>query len=276
MLLACVSAARSSTAAVYAAARTAPRTDEPRLVGEDDRLHPVAELELRQQPRHVFLHGGLAEDRGGGDLGVRQALRDQPEHVPLALGEHLHLRRRGPGLRAGDEVLDQPPRDRRREQRFPAVDRAHCRDEVLRRNVIQQEAAGSGVHGRPDVAVPAEGRQHQHPRRRRGVHHAAGRLEPVQLAHPPGATSSTVRSPDDLPLRRREGRGRPQHRVIVCPDRSILLGRGRLGFALGLSCRRALAVRACGAAPARVTVGLRTPLCKSDGCARCLAEPTSA
>src|SRR5689334_10406906 len=38
------------------------RGDEPGLVGEDDGLHPVAQVELGQAVRHVGLHRRLAEE----------------------------------------------------------------------------------------------------------------------------------------------------------------------------------------------------------------------
>ena len=45
--------------------------DEPRLVGEHDRLDAVAQPELVQDVRHVGLDGRVADDQRGGDLGVR-------------------------------------------------------------------------------------------------------------------------------------------------------------------------------------------------------------
>src|SRR5262245_15952227 len=45
--------------------------DDPGLVGEDDCLHAVTQLELGQDVRDVGLHGRLAEEELAGDLGVR-------------------------------------------------------------------------------------------------------------------------------------------------------------------------------------------------------------
>src|SRR5688500_3149287 len=54
-----------------------PGFDQAALVGQDDRLDPVADPELGEQVAHMGLHGGLADVEGVGDLGVREALRQQ-------------------------------------------------------------------------------------------------------------------------------------------------------------------------------------------------------
>jgi alkanesulfonate monooxygenase SsuD/methylene tetrahydromethanopterin reductase-like flavin-dependent oxidoreductase (luciferase family) len=53
--------------------RDVPGADQTGLIGEDDGLDPVAQLEFGQEPGHVGLDGRLAEDELGGDLGVAQA-----------------------------------------------------------------------------------------------------------------------------------------------------------------------------------------------------------
>src|SRR5215208_8066674 len=63
------------------------RPYEAGLVREHDRLHAVAELELPQHARDVRLDRRLAEEQTRRDLGVRQADRDELEHVAFALGE---------------------------------------------------------------------------------------------------------------------------------------------------------------------------------------------
>src|SRR4051812_24124536 len=47
----------------------------PALVGEHDELHPVAAVELREDPGHVRLRGERAEVQPGADLLVAEALR---------------------------------------------------------------------------------------------------------------------------------------------------------------------------------------------------------
>jgi hypothetical protein len=60
------------------------RRDEPGLVGEDDGLHAVAQLELAEQAPDVGLDRVLAEHELGGDLGVRQPWATSRRTVDLA------------------------------------------------------------------------------------------------------------------------------------------------------------------------------------------------
>src|SRR5437879_8033018 len=62
------------------------RTDEAGLVCEDDCLNAVADPELHQDAGDVDLYGRLTDDQLGGDLAVRLAGREQPEHLQLAAG----------------------------------------------------------------------------------------------------------------------------------------------------------------------------------------------
>ena len=85
--------------------------DDAVLVGVDDGLDAVAELELSENPCDVRLYGGLAYVYLPGNLDVGQAARDQFEYFEFALGEVGQLRgwlRRGGG--AG-EFLDHPAGD---------------------------------------------------------------------------------------------------------------------------------------------------------------------
>src|SRR5216683_3464966 len=61
--------------------------DHPGLVGEDDRLHAVAQPELGQHVADMGLDGRLADEQGQCDLGVAAAPREQHEHVPLPRGQ---------------------------------------------------------------------------------------------------------------------------------------------------------------------------------------------
>jgi hypothetical protein len=53
------------------------------LVGEDDRLYPIAQAELHQDAAHVSLHRGLLHDQLLGDLTIGQALGQQAQHVDM-------------------------------------------------------------------------------------------------------------------------------------------------------------------------------------------------
>ena len=78
------------------------RPDQPRLVGEDHGLHPVAQAELGEHAAEVGLHRRLADEQLGRDLGVRQAAR-RPAAAPRAPARSAVERRRprrpaaGPG-----------------------------------------------------------------------------------------------------------------------------------------------------------------------------------
>ena len=72
-----------------------PGPDDTGLVGEHDRLGAVAQVELLQDPGDVGLHGVLADDEARRDLGVREALGEEPEHLELAGGELVERRRWG-------------------------------------------------------------------------------------------------------------------------------------------------------------------------------------
>ena len=142
--------------------------DDAGLVGEDDRLDAVAEVELVEHAGDVGLDRERRDDELFGDLGVGEAARD--EHEDLALARRSARRGRVAGAAAGrvvaDEGLDQPPGDRRGEQRVALGDRVDRGQEVLGRDVLEQEAAGAGDERVEHVLVEVEGGEHQHPRGR--------------------------------------------------------------------------------------------------------------
>jgi hypothetical protein len=57
------------------------------LACQHHELDAVAQVQLLQDVHNVCLHGGLADEEPPADFRVRQAVRDQPEHVLLACGE---------------------------------------------------------------------------------------------------------------------------------------------------------------------------------------------
>ena len=63
------------------------RAEQVTLIGQDDGLRPVADIQLLQDPRDVGLDRRVAEEQLAADFGVGQTLRDEPEHVSLARGE---------------------------------------------------------------------------------------------------------------------------------------------------------------------------------------------
>src|SRR3954447_6008580 len=156
--------------------------EQPGLVGQHDRLGAVPQLQLLQQPGHVGLHRGVADEELAPDLGVRVALGDQPEDVHLARSQVRHRPRRLL-VRAG-ELRDHPPGHRRRQQRVTAGHRADGGDQLLRRVVPEDEAARARPPRPVDVLVEIGRRQDQDAALRVGGQDPARGLEPVQLRHP--------------------------------------------------------------------------------------------
>src|SRR5690606_5275726 len=60
---------------------------EAGLPGQDDGLGAVGDVELEEDVRDVVADGLLAEEEGGGDLGVAAALGDEFEDLAFAFGE---------------------------------------------------------------------------------------------------------------------------------------------------------------------------------------------
>lgn len=59
----------------------------PRGLGNG--LHPVLDLELREDMAHLGLDGLVADLEGGGDLAIRAAGDHEPQHVKLARRERV-------------------------------------------------------------------------------------------------------------------------------------------------------------------------------------------
>jgi hypothetical protein len=66
--------------------------DETRLVGEDNRLHAVAYVELLEDASDVSLYGSVADDELSGNLGVREPGRRALEHSSTG-GQPMELLR---------------------------------------------------------------------------------------------------------------------------------------------------------------------------------------
>src|SRR5918996_1113478 len=134
----------------------------------------------------MALHGRFGDDQPLGDLAVRESARHECEHLALAWRESLeHGCRRFERIGAGGEVLDQPARDRGREQGVAAVDDADRLQKLLARGVFEEESGGAGTQGAEDVLVEVEGREHEHARRRlvSCAREPRGALDAVHLGH---------------------------------------------------------------------------------------------
>src|SRR5918996_1794619 len=140
-----------------------PGLDEAGPVCEYDGLDAVAQAELRQDVGEVGLDGRFGQEQRGCDLAVREATGDENEDVELSLGQLRELRRlRGAGRWAADELLDKPAGDRRCEERVAGGDGADGVGELLGADVLEEEAAGTGLHGLVDVLVRVESGQDEH------------------------------------------------------------------------------------------------------------------
>ena len=120
---------------------------QPRLVGEHDGLRAVAQPELREHPRDVRLHR-RPRRRALRDLRVREAARDEAEHLGSrgVRSSSASVARVAPRRR--DELVEQPPRDGRRDQRVARRDDADAVHELLGPDVLQQESARPGARAR--------------------------------------------------------------------------------------------------------------------------------
>ena len=81
---------------------------------------------------------------------------------------------------AAPDLVEQLAGDRGGEHGVAGGDRAHRLDDLARRRVLEQEAAGAGAQRLDDVLVEAEGGEDEDALTRQ----AAGRLDAVHARHP--------------------------------------------------------------------------------------------
>jgi hypothetical protein len=82
------------------------------------------------------------------------------------------------------ERLDQPAGHRRCHDRVAAGDGPHAGQQLSRRGVLEEEAAGAGPEGRVDVLVEVEGGQDEDVGRGPGGDDPAGGFDAVHVRHP--------------------------------------------------------------------------------------------
>ncbi len=135
-------------------------------------------------------HGGFGQAEPFGDLGVGQAGGDLGEDLAFPRGQLFHLgrqRRPGAAARVGQvrqERGEQPPGDGGRDDGVAAGDRADRGQQVVRRDVLEQEAARAGPQPGVGVLVEVERGQDEHPGGAGGGGDAAGGLDAVRSRHP--------------------------------------------------------------------------------------------
>ncbi len=160
--------------------------DQAGLVRQHDRLHAVAKLELRQHMGDVRFDRRFADEELLRDFRVGAAARDQLQHLELASGQLLEVgrKRADRGGRAPDELLDHAARDRRGQQCVAARDCPDPGDQLLGRDVLEQEAARTHSERVVDVLVHVEGGEHHDLRRGAlRLEEPARRLDAVHLGH---------------------------------------------------------------------------------------------
>ena len=162
------------------------RLDEARLVREDDGLDAVAEPELPEDARDMRLHGRLADEELLGDLGVREASRDQLQDLDLARGQ---LRASGGG--------GAPPRGGRRTNSSitrRVIEGASSASPLATARIPSTSCSGGTSLSRKPLAPPAVPRRRTRPCRTSSASRPSptaspigdqlpGRLDAVELRH---------------------------------------------------------------------------------------------
>ena len=126
------------------------------------------------------LDGRRLDDELGGDLGVGQATREQPQHVVLAGGQPGQGRRL---MGRPGELLDQPAGADGREKRVTGMHGPDGGDQLGRRRGLEQEPGSAGPERIHDVVIEVECRQHHHAGRGELRKQPPGGLDPVQHRH---------------------------------------------------------------------------------------------
>ena len=128
--------------------------DQAGVVGGDDQLGAIARLQLHEQAADVGLGGGQADVQVGCDLGIGQAEPDQGQDLALPFGYVIPRDYRARlGFGAPGELRDKTPGDPGGEQRVAGRDHPDRGQQVGRRGVFQQEAAGAPAQRGEDVLV---------------------------------------------------------------------------------------------------------------------------
>src|SRR5713226_9162780 len=192
--------------------------DQPDLVGEDHRLHAVAEPQLVEDMGDVGLDRGFADLQLASDLRVRQASRQEADDLLLAVRERIEVGSTGADRRPMfGEFLDQALRDRWSEQGLAAGGYPDAANELLGRDVLEKEPACAGGERIEDVLVEVIGRQDDDLARDGSFGEAARRLDAVNAGH------AKVHQ-DDVRMQRADGVDRGRSVGGLADDFEIRLG----------------------------------------------------
>jgi signal transduction histidine kinase len=159
---------------------------EPGFVGEHYGLDAVAEAKFAEDSFEVRFYGGLAEGEIVGDLAVRHSPGDEGKDLEFARSEFLQCGRRRAGWRRACELLDQPFGDGGSDQRVARSHDPDGGDQLLGKDVLEEESTRSGAERVVYVLVEVEGGQHEDGHRMVMIlvgEDAARCLEPVDVWH---------------------------------------------------------------------------------------------
>src|SRR5690606_40932811 len=120
------------------------RSDEAAGGGPAGEFVAVGELEFAEHGRDVGLHCLDGDEQLLGDLLVRVAAGDQPQHLALALRQRVELRVDGGRLGGGEGVEDEPGQAGR-EDRVALRDPADGVGQLLTADVIVDVAEGAAT-----------------------------------------------------------------------------------------------------------------------------------
>jgi cytochrome P450 len=212
--------------------------DKSGFVGEHDCLGAVSQAELGQDALDVALGRLGGDGECVADLRIGHTLGDQLEYFRFPAGQDVQRGGRGgDGQRLAGEVGDQPPGDRRGEQRVARGDDLDRVDEFGGGGVLEQESAGACPQRLVHVFVEVEGGQHQYPRDNRAASGGAGKdlprggkpvhhrhahvhqhhvgFQPTRLAHRVGAVDGLPGDDDAGFGGEHGGEPLPHHGLIV-------------------------------------------------------------
>src|ERR1700730_16793559 len=115
-------------------------------------------MKLVEDVCDVRLYCRLADEELFADRLVGQPLGHQAKNLNLPFGEGGEVAAQFAATRC--IALDQPTGDRWGEQRVAGRHQSDGRDQLLGRDVLEEEAAGTDAQGGVNILVEIEGRQH--------------------------------------------------------------------------------------------------------------------
>src|SRR4029450_10155597 len=133
------------------------------------------------------LDRGNADVQCGGKLGIRPALRDAEYDIPLAAAKRGESTSGAlPGAVVSRDHVDEASGYARGQDRVARGDPAYRVDDLRRRSVLEQEAAGSHSQGAQDELVGVEGGEDDHLWWVLATSQPCGRRDSVEPRHPGG------------------------------------------------------------------------------------------